>query len=394
MRRLLFAFILLFAAIIVGIQLNKDPGYILIAVNHWTIETTLWVGIFAIILLFITLYSILKICQNLLKAPKTYRHWRRKKRIKKAQAITQKGLIEYSEGHWNQAKQHLIQASSNTDMPFLNYITAARAAQKMGDSDARDTYLRKAQQIAPKASIAVELTQAELQLANHQWQEALITLNHLQDLAPNHPYVLTLKVRLYQEVRDWPQLIALLPLLKKNQVLSANSFEQLQLTTYQQALEDFAQHNQIKESMQLFQSIPKTLRNNPTLVATYARLLLANNEPQEAQVLLQSSLTKSFDSQLIDLYGLLPTDDKQLHFAESLLKKNAHAASLHLCLGRLCMDKQLWGKAKSYLEKANQLQATPESYQALGNLHMQLSEPLHACEYFKKGLALATSANT
>lgn len=390
MRRVLFAFILLFAAIILGIQLNEDPGYVLIAINHWTIETTLWIGLFAMLLLFIALYCILKVCQNIVKAPKMFHRWRTKKRVQKAQAITQKGLIEYSEGRWDLAQHHLIQASSNVNMPFLNYLMAARAAQKMGDSHARDAYLLKAQQTAPEAAIAVELTQAELQLTNHQWQEALITLKHLEDLAPYHPYVLTLKVRLYQEVRDWPQLIALFPVLKKNQAMSADELDHLQLTTYQQALQDLTKQNQIKESMQLFQSIPKSLRNNPALVATYTRLLLANHDSKEAQALLQRCLTKDFDPQLIELYGLLPTDDKQLPFAEYLLKKNANEASLHLCLGRLCMDKQLWGKAKTYLEKANQLHPTPATYKALGNLHVQLNEPLQACEHFKKGLELAT----
>jgi HemY protein len=390
MRRVLFAFILLFVAIIVGIQLNEDPGYVLVAINHWTIETTLWIGVFAMVLLFIALYCILKVCQHLFKAPKTFHRWRRKKRVKKAQAITQRGLIEYNEGHWDQAKNHLIQASSNVDMPFLNYLTAARAAQKMGDSHTRDAYLRQAKQTAPEATIAVELTQAELQLANHQWQEALITLKHLHDLAPYHPYVLTLMVRLYQEVRDWPQLIALFPLLKKNQVMSTDALESLQLTTYQQALQDLSKQNQIKESTQLFLSIPKVLRSNPEIVATYTRLLLASNDPQQAQALLQRCLTRAFDPKLIDLYGLLPANDKQLPFAEYLLKKNAEEASLQLCLGRLCMDKQLWGKAKTYLEKANQLHPTPATYKALGNLHVQLNEPLQACENFKKGLELAT----
>lgn len=66
----------------------------------------------------------------------------------------------------------------------------------------------------PEAKIAVELTQAELQLANHQWEQALATLKHLQDIAPRHPYVLKLIMQLYQEVKDWPQLITILPDLK------------------------------------------------------------------------------------------------------------------------------------------------------------------------------------
>lgn len=52
MIRILIIFIVLLASVWLGIQLNRDPGYILIAINQWTIETTLWVAIIGVILAF------------------------------------------------------------------------------------------------------------------------------------------------------------------------------------------------------------------------------------------------------------------------------------------------------------------------------------------------------
>lgn len=124
------------------------------------------------------------------------------------------------------SKNHLIQALPNSDTPLLNYLTAARAAQNMGDNQLRDNFLREAQQSMPEAKIAVELTQAELQLSNHQWEQALATLKHLHAIAPRHPYVLMLMMRLYQEVKDWPQLIALLPNLKSIKSLINNNLSE------------------------------------------------------------------------------------------------------------------------------------------------------------------------
>src|SRR5690606_25675395 len=204
-------------SVYLGIQLNYDPGYVLIAINHWTVETTLWVAVCGLLLLYILTHLVLQFSHKIARTPRAVNKWNSRRLAHKAQATTRKGLIEYSEGYWQKAKTHLIQALPNTDTPLLNYLTAARAAQKMGDSQLRDHYLREAQQSMPEAKIAVELTQAQLQLANHQWEQALATLRHLQDLAPRHPYVLKLLMDLYKEVRDWPQLIALLPDLKKYQ---------------------------------------------------------------------------------------------------------------------------------------------------------------------------------
>ncbi|ARB92450.1 heme biosynthesis HemY N-terminal domain-containing protein [Legionella longbeachae] len=390
MIRVLFAFLILLAAVILGIQLNKDPGYVLIAINHWTIETTVWVAIFTLILLFMIVYLFLGICQKISLTPSKLTRWHARKRFRKAQAITRKGLIEYSEGNWVKAKNHLIQGLPNSDTPLLNYLTAARAAQKMGDNQLRDDYLREAQQSMPEAKIAVELTQAELQLSNHQWEQALATLKHLHTIAPRHPYVLMLMMRLYQEIRDWPQLITLLPDLKKYKVINQQEFEQIQYDTYLQRLRDLAKQNQSSAVNSFFQSIPKTIVNNPEVIAEYTRFLLKNNEFTTAKNLVYRTLRKDFNPRLIELYAMLPADEHQLTFAESLLKKKPHSAALYLCLGQLCIKLQLWGKAKYYLEKSNEIEPTPLAYEAKGTLHEKLGEEALACNSYKKGIELIT----
>ncbi|MBL7480638.1 heme biosynthesis HemY N-terminal domain-containing protein [Legionella bononiensis] len=389
MIRILVAFIILLGSVYLGIQLNYDPGYVLIAINHWTIETTLWVTLFGLLFLFMILHIFLQFCHKIARTPGALSKWNTRRLAQKAQATTRKGLIEYSEGYWQKAKNHLIQALPNTDTPLLNYLTAARAAQKMGDSQLRDHYLREAQQSMPEAKIAVELTQAQLQLANHQWEQALATLRHLQDLAPRHPYVLKLLMNLYEEVRDWPQLIALLPDLKKNHVISDSAFDQLQKNTYQQAIIDLTKQHQSEAVSNLFNSLPKSLSYNSEIVTEYVRYLYGKQDYAQAEALLRRCLRKEFDSHLIELYGLFYNDEHQLSFAESLLKKNPHSAPLYLCLGRLCMAQHLWGKAKQYLEQSNELNPTPSAYNELGKLYEKLNDSFLACQSFRKGLALA-----
>ncbi|MBI2785396.1 MAG: protoporphyrinogen oxidase [Legionella longbeachae] len=390
MFRLLIAFFILLLAVILGIQLNKDPGYVLIAINHWTIETTVWVAAVLLIILFFTIYFLLRLCKKISQTPGALSRWHSRRLAQKAQAITRKGLIEYSEGYWQKAKNHLIQALPNTDAPLLNYLTAARAAQKMGDNQLRDDYLREAQQSMPEAKIAVELTQAELQLANHQWEQALATLKHLHDIAPRHPYVLKLIMQLYQEIKDWSQLIILLPNLRKYQVVNQQEFELLQYNAYLKRLTDLAKQNHPEAVYSFFHSMPKILATNTNIIAEYTRFLLKNNDYITAKDLLTRSLRKDFQPQLIELYNLLPVDAKQLAFAEALLKKNAHSAPLYLCLGQLCIQQQLWGKAKYYLEKSNEIEPTALAFATEGKLHEQLGEASLACKSYKQGLELIT----
>lgn len=390
MIRALLIFLLLLTSVWLGIQLQHDPGYVLIAIHHWTIETTVWVAIIGLILVFIILHMFLLLLHWIIHIPASWSNWLAKRRVQTAQATTRRGLIEFSEGHWQQAQNHLIKALPDTETPLLNYLTAARAAQEMGDNKLRDDYLREAQQSMPEAKIAVELTQAQLQLANRQWEQALATLRHLQDLAPHHPYVLKLLMQLYIEVKDWPQLIALLPELKRNKVVSGDAYLSLQHQAYLQSFVDLIKQDQSQTLIDFVAALPKNLSHDPELMAEYSRYLLRKNQDAKAEALLRRCLSKQFKEQLIGIYGQINSNDSQLHFAESLLKDQPHSAALFLCLGRLAKNQNLWGKAKMYFEQSIEFGATPETYMELGLLVEQLSDPAGACEAYQKGLLLAT----
>ena len=386
MKRILAIFIVLFLAIYLGLQLNWDPGYVFIAINQWTIETTVWFALLTLLIGFTIGHCLLFLWGRLVKTPARYHVWKTKHNSKKAQEKTRQGLIEFSEGYWEKAKNHLIKALPNTDTPLLNYLTAARAAQEMGDPEARDNYLREAQQSMPEAQIAVELTQAQLQLANKQWEQALATLRHLQDINPKHPYVLKLLMELYQEVKDWNSLIQLLPQLNKYRILNPVEFDKLCLQAYLQALQNLLKQNQSEAITQFINALPKNLRYTPEIIAEYSRYLIATHQLEQAEAILREGLKKQYNDKLITLYGLISTTNSQLQFTESFLKKNANSAELFLCLARLCIAQQLWGKSKTYLEQSLALNPTPGAYAELGKMHEALNAPLEACSAYREGL--------
>lgn len=387
MIRILFIFALLLASGWAGIQLSQDPGYVVIGFKHWTVETTLWFAIFALITLVFLSYLLLGFIKKILHIPSCIRQWQQKRREHKAQAITRKGFIEYSEGYWSKAQKHLLKAIPNSDTPLLNYLTAARAAQKMGDHQSRDQFLRQAQQTTPDAKIAVELTQAELQIANQQWEQALATLRHLKDLAPNHPYVLKLLAELYQQVRDWPQLIELLPTLKKHRVLEEKAFEKFRQMVFCQGLADLIKQGNQQAIDEYIKKLPKDITYQVDLNLLYIDDLLEKKQDAIAETRLKLLIKKNPNEQFIERYGRCDHQSKeQLTFAESLLKKSKRSPALLLCLGRLSYKTQLWGKAQHYFEEALEMKASPEAYAEMGRLYEQLNEPEKAIEMYKEGL--------
>ena len=85
----------------------------------------------------------------------------------------------------------------------------------------------------------------------------------------------------------------------------------------------------------------------------------------EAEKILSTGIRKFQDEKLLYLYGKVKADDavKQLAFVEGLENKFTGNVTWLLTVGRLSLNKKLWGKAKSYLEQALELKPSSEIYQ-------------------------------
>ena len=389
MIKIIWICILLIITGWIGLHLKHDPGYVLITYNHLSIEMTLSVLIISLILLFIIMHFSLLIYSWLKKIPQRLYAWNTHRKAQNAHDRTRQGLIEFSEGRWKLAQKDLIGALPNVEMPLINYLTAARAAQEMGDVSLRDHYLREAQHSMPDASIAVELTQAQLQLANQQWEQALATLKHVQDLVPNHPYVLKLLVKLYQEVSDWTHLIDLLPDLKRHHVLNDLELAQLTQQTYLNILKTLIAQDCNVNCENFTTKLPKTLKQDPQIIATIAEQLIKIKNYSASESLICQVLRKNVDIKLIELYGLIPINPAKLSVIEALLKNNPNNASICLCLGRLYTSTHLWGQAKYYTNKSLEISPSTQAYALLATLLEQEQDLIGACDAYRKGMMLS-----
>ena len=386
MTKAIFLIGLLLLSAWLGIQLQGNPGYILVATEHWRIQSTLWVGIAAIIVLFFVLYLFFVIYQRLAHFPAVLNRWTLKRRALRAHDKTTQGLIAFSEGYFDKARNYLVKALPNSDTPLINYLISARAAQKLGETKMRDQYLREAQQSMPDAKIAVELTQAQLQLEHQQWEQALATLRHLHDLAPTHPYVLKLLSELYEAIADWHHLIALLPSLNKQRVFTSQKREALMQRAYLGAIQHALAQKQLKQADTYFQSLPKSIKHDAKIIATYCQAIIMQDKHTEAELYLRRTLQKNIAVILVETYSMLPITLARTPFIESLLKQHTHKASIHLCLGTLYFKQQLFGKAQTHFEDSIRIQPSAKAYLSLGQLMDKLEDTKAAYRAYKHGL--------
>src|SRR6185312_4226398 len=300
-----------------------------------------------------------------------------RKRELRARRATTQGLIDFAEGRWAMSEKNLMRHATDSEMPLITYIAAARAAQLQGEHERRDSHLRRAFEEIPEAHVAVLLTQAELQIAHKQHEQALATLRRLQEVDPDHAFGLKLLANLYRKLGDWEALRALLPKLHDNPELSRKDVDKFESRAVAALLDRLDAKHTKPSAAELWDGLPRRLKNEPELVRAYARALIRNGEGVK-------------DEELMALYGLALGEDpkRQLARVEDWLAERGENAALLLTAGRLCVVAKLWGKARGYFEASIMLSGKPEAYEELGKLLRQLDDP-DALRAYSDGLEVS-----
>lgn len=396
MRRFILLLVILIFSVWLGLTIAKDPGLALFTFNNWSVEMPLWFAALSLIAMMVVLYFIVRFFDGIDNSFYRWKNWLRWRRKNKAYSKTNRGLLELIEGHWRKAEDYLLDGIDQSDAPLINYLAAAKAAHERGAFDKRDMYLQKAHDLAPQAEIAIGLTQAQLQFDQGQLEQTLATLNHLRTLTPLHPVVLKLLEKVYVRLADWKNLLKLIPSLRKAKIFTVEQMDHLEQNVYHELLNAAAHRPEgLKNLQEFWATVPRRLEKNPRIVYYYTLYLLRYPEASgEAEELINKTLKKTWDTDLVKLYGQLLTQDpkKQLAHAEKWLKLYPHQAVLFLTLGRLCLRCQLWGKARSYLDDSLKLAAIPETYVEYGKLFEQLGDMSSAADNYREGLLLVNGS--
>ena len=167
--------------------------------------------------------------------------------------------------------------------------------------------------------------------------------------------------------------------------LNENDLSRVQTLAATKLLES---SNSISELEQNWEKLPRSSHKQTAVIASYCRGLLRLDRHNEAETLLRNALKKQWSEELIEIYGQVKADDPaaQLKYAESLLAEHPTNSQLMLCMGRLAIQNQLWGMARSFLEVAVQNGDNNEAFLELARLLETLDEKESALVIYKRGL--------
>ena len=392
MRRvLLWMLFLLAVAVVISMASAQGAGYVLIAAGDTTIELTLVLAVLILLGAFFALLGILGFLRKILDTRRGVAGWALNRRRRRGQNRTTQGLVAFAEGRWDFARKSLAKAAGNSSTPLVNYLFAARASAELGDVKAADDHLRSAALSTSGADVAIGLTQAELQIRNAQYEQALATLLRTKKDASNHPLVLRQLCTVYRALCDWQSLLSHVAKMKKLRVIDEHEAAALESEACRALLARAVQESP-DALLACWKQLPSHCRQQQALVAYYAQHLLAANRSEDAEVILRQQLNSSYDTELIGFYGLAAAEqpNRQRAFVEKQLKSRPDDASLLLAMGRIYLRSGDREQALMYLERSYAVDASKAVCAELGSLHAALGNIEKSNEYLQAGLATET----
>ncbi|MFC6670869.1 heme biosynthesis protein HemY [Marinobacterium aestuariivivens] len=399
-RRLLLLLVILFVGAWVGEKMVQDPGYVLVAYDNTTVETSLWVLLVVALVGFLLAHLALNLLARARIPTAQLRHWNERRALRNAHRKTLKGLNALADGHWWKAQRYLGQAAPHAELPLVNYLAAARAAHEQGDEKGADDLLEQARSQAPDASMAIELAQAQLQFERGQYDACRKTLEPLRQRSPKHTQLLRLQQDCLVQLSDWQALSELLPELRKQKALPEVRLNELEHRCYSELLQrDLQLPAETEDATRLqalnktWQSLPTRLNGDEPLVCQYVAQLAALGGEDRAEPVLREQINRNWSDALVNLYGRLKSEQphKQLESAKKWLKDHPDNAELLLALGRLSMRNEHWGKAVDYFEQSIAQRPSAEAYGELCRLLQHLGEHDRVLGLLQAGIEASSS---
>ena len=394
-RAVLLIALLVAGASLLGLAIAQGSGYVLIAYQGLRYESSLWLFLALLLVLWLGWYLLRSLLRLLGVSGALVNPWSRRHRGRRGRKASEHGWLELAEGRWQPALTHLRQAAEQDPQPLMYYLGAARAANRLGEYETSDTLLERALVRQPRAELAVALTHAELQRERGNLQGAADTLEVMLERHPHHPEVLRQLQGLYRQRGDCAALAGLLPELRKHKALGETELADLERQTRAACLLAAGQRAReqgggVQPLHEAWQQLPSAQRQEPELLLAYAGQLRQLGAEAEAEELLRTCLKKHYDAHLIELYGQVRGSDtgRQLHAAEGWLKAHPDDPLLLRALARMSVHHQLWGKARDYYEASLGFARDPQTCAELARLLVRLGETERSNQLFQEGLGL------
>lgn len=352
-----------------GINLARDPGYILIIFNHWQIETTLILACFLITCLCLGIFFAIRLFMACIEVPfsifRKFREWRQYR----AEQGLNRGLKAFYQGQWKEALTKLRTEHAKTH--WSTDLMAAEAAQKNGALAQRDILIHHALDNEPSAKESILIFQAKLQIEQGQFEQAQATLKKIAHEYPHPSYQwLQLQLQIHTYFKEYESGLKLIECQKK---LFRN--EQEYLDMFKKFLVPVLENAMDNQVLEVFRRAPKSLQIQPQILKMMVPDFI---EERFIRQLIEKRLSQDASADILEVIAKIPPSNFWLKKLEKVREEQPNNAMLYYVFGKIQAGLKLWGSAIKDLQKSIALQPSFQAYTQLAQIYMDLEQHSNA----------------
>jgi HemY protein len=367
MKSLLWLLAAFALAVALSLALRENEGYVMVVHAPWRIELS--INLFVVLLAagFVIAYIATRLVVQTLSLPSYVSAFRARQRERKGRDALVRSLQALYEGRFARAEKLASQSAELGAAPALASLVGARAAQRLRNFAARDRWVARAREADADWRQAVAAVQAELLLEERRFEEARAVLRELHAGGAKHIATLVALLRAEQGLGNWDEVVRIARLLEKREAMPREALQSIVVNARVAAFAGTTLDGRALEER--WRAIPEPERAQPRIAAAAARACIRLGSCRGAQRILEEALAGEWDPELVLLYGECRENaGARIERAERWLSARPRDAALLLTLGRLCVQNELWGKARSYLEASLAISPSRAAHIALAGL--------------------------
>lgn len=354
MRALFWLFALAATAIGLALLGRLSDGYVLWVMPPWRIEVSLNLFILSLLATLLFAYLLLRAVFITLALPRVVAGYRGRRARQQDEQRATEALRNFWEGRYAQALKSAGKVGAGSTGGMTQGVAALvglKSAHALRD-DARIADWQSRANALDTAGWRTARLMAEMRIAldARDFSAAKVALEQLGPKERRQISAQRLALRLAQGSGDWAEMLRLTRQLEKHKALTPEQAQPLRLRAHRGMLD--ALQDDPARLMRYWQEMPTADRLDPQFVQRAAKAMAAVGACAENAQLIEETLDERWESSLLEHYARCESGDALGRIArcERWLHEHPNDANLLLALGLLCAQRQLWGKAESYLE--------------------------------------------
>ena len=323
-------------AVIVGTLVSRSPGYVLIAYQDMTLQTSLWVAASGLALLVMLLMVMNRLAAGIKRRAEQLSRWQQAREAAKGQKFFNKALVLWSLGEESRALRYLERA---VEVPSTREGALVLIAQAEAGSEGRDQARKALTQGDARQQELAALIQGRHALASGRVEEAAGAVRQLTD----NLLTRLLKKRVAVATKDWSYLA-------KDVAQSSKYEEDLTLAEHQALLQARYDLADDLEREQWLGALPKvSFEDLQLLQETFANFDSATRAESTCRKLIEAHPLLS----LFLAYGELHRETADRRRKQLMRWRDDHpSANVLAGLGALMAEIGAYDEARDFFEQS------------------------------------------